>query len=152
MQILRRRAIVYSQRLLNVVYPFAMPVADRLTSALRGSSDVVVLLFAVAVLFLLWQVFAAVSRLLVWWTGIAFRILLWALVVGALAVVWQRGIDTTVRDLATAYGVAAGVALYLRDVVMHFWNAYEQQSRSNSRGGYGSGNRYGSSRGRTGVR
>jgi hypothetical protein len=147
-QILKRQAVVNSQKAVNILYPVAMPLIDRVMGIVQSSNDYVVLIFVVAVLFILWQIVTSITRLISWWAGIAFRLLLWAAVAGLAAVVYQRGIDATISDLSWFYGVAAAVSLYVRDVVLHFWNTYEMQSQANAGRQHGSRKSYGRSKGK----
>jgi hypothetical protein len=151
-QILKRQAVVNWQKAVNILYPFAMPLISRVLDALQSSSDVVVLIFALIALIVVWQILASITRVVAWWANMAVRLLLWAVVAGVAAVVYQRGADATLKDLAWLYGVTTAVSIYVRDMVLHFWNAYETQSQINSARQYGTKKGYGKSRSRKGGR
>jgi hypothetical protein len=144
--------VVNSQKVVNILYPFTMPLIERVSDAIQSSPDIVVLIFALVALLVVWQIIASVTRVVAWWANMAFRLLLWAALIGVAAIVYQRGMDATLKDLAWLYGVAAAITLYVRDLVLHFWNTYEMQSQANARRQSGAKKNYSKSKARRGGR
>lgn len=62
-----------------------------------------------------------------WVTGLMFRLVFWACVAAAAAVVVQRGPEQTVRDAVVVVSKVAGYGAALRDVWVSEYRRYEAQ-------------------------
>ena len=114
------------------MWPILGPVLDRLTQALHDSPDVVVLGFFLMVLLLVVQILSWISRALMFWTRLAFRVLFWSGVAAAAAIVWQRGIATTAADLVTVGGWVLGYAVIVKDIWVREYQKYEAQAKAHA--------------------
>lgn len=111
------------------MWPIIGPMLDRLTQALHDSPDIVVLGFFVVILLLVVQLLSWISRVMMFWTRLAFRILFWSAVVAVASVVWQRGIGTTIGDLVNIGGKLMGYAVIVKDIWIREYQKYEAQSK-----------------------
>ncbi|ROV89980.1 hypothetical protein VMCG_10097 [Cytospora schulzeri] len=127
LQTLRRQFIDLLSTAFAMVTPVLQPLLDRLNTALTNSPDVVVLLFAVVLLFLALQVLAWMRRMVAWVTGLMFRLMFWACVLAMVAVVVQRGPEQTVRDGVVVVSKVMGYGAALRDVWVSEYRRYEAQ-------------------------
>lgn len=129
----------------GAMWPVLGPVLDRLVQALHDSPDLVVLGFFLVVLLIVLQMLSWISRAMMFWTRLAFRLLFWSAVVAAVAVVWQRGIGTTIGDVVNIGGKLMGYAVIVKDIWVREYQKYEAQAKSH---GGPSGYKLGASRGR----
>ncbi|KAG6016484.1 hypothetical protein E4U41_004428 [Claviceps citrina] len=131
LQTYKRAATWQLQRALASLQPHLQPVLDRILALAvdnQGVMGVVVLLTLLtgAVVVMNW-----VRRLVMWWTRLAMRAVLWAGLVLALAWLWNRGVWESVRDGAVVGGKVVGYLAVLRD----FWvQEYERYEANGSRG------------------
>ncbi|KAH7031333.1 uncharacterized protein B0I36DRAFT_363039 [Microdochium trichocladiopsis] len=138
--------------------PIVTPIIDRLVATLSSSPDFV---FFGALLFLIVaaiQIALFIQRTMLYFTRLFFRMLGWALVIAAVAAVWQRGPEATARDAVVVVSKLAGYASVVRDIWWSEYQKYDAQTRGQTVPGWsggagaggrasaGSGYRYGSSR------
>ncbi|KAI6088024.1 hypothetical protein F4821DRAFT_98978 [Hypoxylon rubiginosum] len=126
-------------KLFSLVYPLVEPLLARLMQALHDSPDVVVLGFALAFFVLVLQIVAWVHRTMMYFTRLAFRLVGWALVFAVLAVVWRRGPEAAVRDVAVFVGKIAGYAAVVKDIWWSEYQKFDAQTKSGGVGGAGAG-------------
>lgn len=131
-QTLRRQFADLLSTLYNeIMSPVLRPVLDRATEALVNSPDIVVLGVIVLFLLLALQVLLWVRRMVAWFTALVLRLVFWAFVVAVVAVMWQRGPDQAVKDLAALVGMVSGYTAllyrYTRDVWLREYERYEAQ-------------------------
>jgi len=108
----------------NMVSPVVKPVLDRLTLALWNSPDVVVLGFLLLALYLVLHLVFMAKRLVVWWTGLAIRLIWYASLVALAAAVWQRGLEATLHDMFVLGGKAMGYAVVIKEIWVQEYNRY----------------------------
>ncbi|KAK3936087.1 hypothetical protein QBC46DRAFT_396017 [Diplogelasinospora grovesii] len=141
-QILKRTLMDYAQRFVEIMWPILAPLVDRLVQALHSSPDLVVLGFFLLVVVVIVQVMSWVQRMMMFWTRVAMRIVFWAGVAAVVAILWQRGLEASMRDAAI---VASKVAGYMASVKEIFWEQYqmyeaqERARRRSTRGGKANG-------------
>jgi len=143
---------------LAALAPVVTPIFDRLVATLSSSPDFI---FFGAMLFIIVatiQIALLVQRTMLYITRLFFRMLGWALVIAALAAIWQRGPEATARDAVVVVSKLAGYASVVRDIWWTEYQKYDAQTRGQTMPGWsggagaggrasaGSGYRYGSSR------
>ncbi len=112
-----------------MAYPLVERTVDRVTLALYNSPDVVVLVFILVSLAFVLQMLIWFKRILAWWTKLTFRLLFWACVAGLMAMVWQRGLEASLRDAVVIGGKVAGYAVVLKDIWVREYRRYEAQAQ-----------------------
>lgn len=130
-----RRAAMTAERGLGGLFHTLEPAMDRLTRALYNSPDIVVLAFVVVLVVVMFQVLVWLKRIVVWWTRLAFRVALWACIVGLIAVVWQRGLQASLRDAVAIASALLGYAAVVKDIWVREYRRYDAQTRAGSRAG-----------------
>lgn len=145
-QVFKHGAVFAIQKLVNIMWPFLVPVFDRLTQALHSSPDIVVLTFFLVLVFLVFQILNWMRRVLMFWTRIALRLVFWTGIVALVAVVWQRGLEASMKDAIAIGNWLLGYGAILKDVWLREYRRYEAQAKSQRSSSRGS--RYASSRGR----
>lgn len=129
--------------------PVLAPLAARLHQIFVNSPDIVVLLLVVLLFVLAVQILAWIRRMLLWITGLIFKLALWAAIIAGVAFMWQRGPEQTVRDFALVVGKIAGYGASLKDVWLAEYERYEgQQNIGGAGGAANSYGYYGGGRGR----
>jgi len=132
-QLLRRRAAAHAETGLNVAYRLLEPAMDRVTRALYDSPDIVVLGFVLVVAFVALQLMIWIKRVMMWWTRMVFRVFLWACIVGVIAVIWQRGVEASLRDAVVIASKIAGYAAVLKEVWIREYQKYDAQAQAGRR-------------------
>ena len=117
------------QSSIEIIYPFVRPFVDRLTLALYNSPDIVILGFALVVLFLTIQVLGYIRRATMWAAGIAFRLVFYAVIVAVVAGVWQRGLENSLKDAVAFCSSAAGFMVTLKDFWLQEYKKYDVQQQ-----------------------
>lgn len=107
--------------------PIIDPLLMRLNSLLTNSPDIVLLVLLVVVVVLVLQMLAWMHRMVVWITGLVFRVLFWSAVVAGAAFVWQRGPEQTLKDGVVLVSKITGYGAALADVWMGAYREYEAQ-------------------------
>lgn len=140
---------VFRRQASDAMAPVLAPLTARLHQIFVNSPDIVVLVVVVLLFVLAVQVLAWIRRMLLWITGLIFKLALWAAVFAGVAFMWQRGPEQTVRDFALVVGKIAGYGASLKDVWLAEYERYEGQQNIGGAGGaatsYG---HYGGGRGR----
>lgn len=114
--------------------PILGPVFDRLTQALYGSPDIVVLGFFCLILVLVFQILSWLRRALVFWTRIAFRMAFYAGLAALAASVWQRGLEASWSDAVAIGATLLKYGGWVNDIWMNEYRKYEEQGQK--RGGH----------------
>lgn len=114
---------------LALAAPIMNPLLLRLNALLANSPDIVILVLLVVVFLVAVQVLAWIRRVMLWLTRLVLRLLFWAAVVAAVAVVVQRGPEQTLRDLAWMGGAVAGFAAWLREYWQSEYKRYDSAYR-----------------------
>lgn len=121
-------------------YAVLAPAIDRIAAALASSPDAVLLIFAVFAAVAVIQIMAFIHRLIAFWTRMVMRLLFWGLVVGLGAVMYQRGLQTTLNDAMVIGSKLLGFAAGVKEVFMSEYRRYEDMEKVNKlRGGRGGG-------------
>ncbi|KAI0398916.1 hypothetical protein F4802DRAFT_591590 [Xylaria palmicola] len=139
--------VVGAKRTAQALAPVLSPLAERGALALQESTDVVFFLAVLTLLFLAFKIVVCVQRTISYFTRLAFRAALWALLGLALMAVWQRGPEAVARDLAVLAGRAVRYAAVVRDIWLAEYQKYDAQTRAGTTGASGS---FGSREGSTG--
>lgn len=110
--------------------PVVQPLVNRALTALSDSPDIVIvgalLVFIVAALqFLFW-----VQRVVLFWTRMTMRLIFYAILAGALAVVWQRGPEAAIRDIVIFVSKIAGYATLLKNFWLSEYERYDAQTKN----------------------
>lgn len=117
-----------------VVWPAVSPMVSRagatLSERLGDSPDVVFVGFALAVAFLFLQVFLWMHRVMMFWTRLVTRMIFWSLIAMVVAMVWQRGPEAVLRDVAVFSGRAAAYATVVKDIWLAEYDRYDAQTRN----------------------
>jgi hypothetical protein len=117
-----------------VVWPAVYPAVSRagtaLSDALSDSPDVVFVGFALAIAFLVLQVFLWVHRVMMFWTRLVTRLVFWSLAAMFVAMVWQRGPEAVLRDLASVAGSAVAYATVVKNIWLAEYDRYDAQTRN----------------------
>jgi len=124
LQLLKAQAASVASGAGDMVFPVVKPLLDRVTLALWNSPDVVVLGTLLLALYLAVQLVFMAKRLVVWWTGVAVRILWYAALAALAAAVWQRGLEATLRDLFVLGGKLMGYAVVIKEIWVREYNRY----------------------------
>ncbi|KAL2259379.1 hypothetical protein VTK26DRAFT_6969 [Humicola hyalothermophila] len=103
--------------------PLLTLLLDRLTVLLASSPNAVALAVLVVLAVAILQVLALVRRIVLFWTRLALRLLFWAALGLLASVVWQRGVERSVRDAAV---IAARVGGWAVGVARVWWSEFER--------------------------
>ena len=125
--------------------PLLTPFFDRLAQAIYNSPDIVVLGFFLFLLLLVVQIISWISRAMMFWTRMAFRLAVWAGFAALAAVVYQRGVTATSQDVLDIGIKLFGYATAIKDIWIEEYKKYEAQAKSH---GQPPGIKFGASRGR----
>ncbi|KAK0730706.1 hypothetical protein B0H67DRAFT_463079, partial [Lasiosphaeris hirsuta] len=111
------------------MWPVVAPLVNRVGQALASSPDLVVLVVLITIVVLIVQILAYVQRIMMFWTRLAMRAIFWAGVAAVGAMVWQRGIEVSVRDAIVWGSKVLGFASGVKDVFVSEYQKYEEQER-----------------------
>ena len=131
---LKRQLLATAYKAFNTMSPIVLPLLNRLTQALYGSPDIVVIGFLLVALVLVFQILSWLRRALVFWTRIAFRMSLYAGLAALAASVWQRGLAASWEDAVAVGGALFKYGGWVKDFWMNEYRKYEQQGQA--RGGH----------------
>lgn len=107
--------------------PLINPLLMRLNAMLTNSPDIVILFLLVMAILLAVQVLAWIRRMMMWITGLIFRLIFWSAVLAGVAVMVQRGPERTVSDLSALSGYLVEWASYVKG----FWvGEYQRYDRA----------------------
>lgn len=129
LQIFKRNLFVLLNRAFNIVYPFLLPVFSRITMFLHTSPDIVFFLTVLTLLYTVWTVLGVVRRLMLFWVRILTMVLGWGMLVLVGAVMWQRGMEQSIRDIVTVVSKIVGYAEVVREVWVREYERYQEQER-----------------------
>ncbi|KAF3016753.1 hypothetical protein G7054_g11490 [Neopestalotiopsis clavispora] len=115
------------------LYPILQPVLVRVGTMLSDSPDFVFVLSLVAIFFAALQTLLWVHRVMMFWTRLMGRLLLWSLVAAVLAMAWQRGPEAVIRDAVVFVSKAAGYAALVKDIWLAEYNKYDAQTKNSGR-------------------
>lgn len=101
----------------------------RLNALLTNSPDIVILFLLVLVFLVAIQVLAWIRRMMLWITGLLFRLMFWAAVIAGVAFAVQRGPEQTMRDLAWMGGAVAGFVAWVREYWQSEYKRYDSAYR-----------------------
>ncbi|KAK0703605.1 hypothetical protein B0T26DRAFT_732034 [Lasiosphaeria miniovina] len=111
------------------VWPVVAPLVDRATAALSRSPDMVVAAAFLVVVLVVYQVLSLVRRVMMFWTRLAVRAVMWAGVAALLAMAWQRGIEASVRDAVVILSKVAGFGGGVANYFVQEYQRYDAQQR-----------------------
>lgn len=114
---------------LALLAPIMNPLLMRLNALLTNSPDIVILFLLVLVFLVAIQVLAWIRRMMLWITGLLFRLMFWAAVIAGVAFAVQRGPEQTMRDLAWAGGAVAGFVAWVREYWQSEYKRYDSAYR-----------------------
>ncbi|KAJ4144936.1 hypothetical protein LMH87_003803 [Akanthomyces muscarius] len=116
----------------GVVYPHVQPLVERLLAWTHASELGGVLvplaILAVAVIVMNW-----IRRMLLWWTRLAVKAVLYATLAALGAWVWQRGLQASIRDVVVVGGKVAGYAAVVKEIWWREYRRYEDQQNNGGR-------------------
>lgn len=134
-QIVRRQVVLRLQQAFSVVYPLVMPLVNRVVEVLSDSPDFVVLGVLLAIVVVALQVVFLVHRIMMFWTRMAMRLVLWAAVGALVAVVWQRGPETAMRDVVVFVSKLVGYGSIVKQIWLTEYDKFSQQTNNAKRSG-----------------
>ncbi|KAI0459616.1 hypothetical protein F5B21DRAFT_499296 [Xylaria acuta] len=138
-------ALFGMQRLARLLQPVVSPLAERAVGALQDSPDFVFLGILLALLFVAFQVMVWVQRTISFFTRLAFRAVLYALVGLAIMAAWQRGPEAVAADVVVVVRKLVGYAAIVKDIWLSEYQKYDAQTRAGAgAGGFGGGGGKGS--------
>lgn len=126
-QLLLHRAGRAASGAASAAAPHVTPWVDALLGTMADNQGATGLVVALAVVTAVVVVMNWLRRLVMWWTRLAARIALWAVVALVVAAAWERGLARTTRDLVIASSTLAGYLASLRDVWVREYNHYDSQ-------------------------
>lgn len=144
LQIYLSQARTQATRAAEKAYPYVQPRVERLVSAMSSAAEaspaagqlgsvlVPLAILTCSVLVLNW-----IRRMVMWWTRLAFRAVLWATVIALGAWAWNRGVESSIRDVVVLGGKIAGYLAVVKDIWIEEYNRYEGQQtmgRAKARG------------------
>jgi hypothetical protein len=130
LQILKDQFGNMMHQAITTVWPFIEPMVNRLLQALRNSPDVVVLVFALIILVVILQILSWVRSVMMFLTRLAVRIFFWASLVVLASIIYQRGFETTTRDMVVVVNELARFIGTARDTFLREYQRYESQQKS----------------------
>ncbi|KAK4127194.1 hypothetical protein N657DRAFT_669108 [Parathielavia appendiculata] len=132
---LRRSLTALAAEMLSLL----TPLLDYLAAFLSNSPTIVAATATLLIAVLILQILSIVKRIMLFWTRLAFRLMFYAVIGVAASIVWQRGVERTIRD---AVVVGSQVGGWMAGVVSVWWEEYQraqaaQAQAQQSRGAYG---------------
>ncbi|KAH6660584.1 hypothetical protein BKA67DRAFT_548542 [Truncatella angustata] len=124
-----------------ILYPILQPILVRVGTMLSDSPDVVFVFSLVAIFFAVLQTLLWVHRVMMFWTRLVGRLMLWACVAAVLAMAWQRGPEAVIRDAVVFVSKVAGYASLVKDIWLAEYNKYDAQTKNSGRKVGGTGSR-----------
>ncbi|KAK0671409.1 hypothetical protein QBC41DRAFT_315706 [Cercophora samala] len=117
----------------NQFWPSVEPAMNRLAGFFHHSPEMVSALVALATLVAVIQIVRLASRVVRFWTRVAMRLAFWSVVFMLVSIVWNRGLEQTIRDL-----VLLGTGLYRwgERAGQVFWDEYEKAQLNADRNGW----------------
>lgn len=130
-----------ARNLIALLYPILQPILLRVGTILSDSPDVVFVFSLVAIFFAALQTLLWVHRVMMFWTRLVGRLILWACIAAVLAMLWQRGPEAVVKDTVVLVSKVAGYASLVKDIWLTEYQKYDAQTKNNGRKVGGSGSR-----------
>jgi hypothetical protein len=134
-QILLRQLSLRVQKAFNMLIPVVTPLFNRALEALNNSPDVVIVAVMLSFVIVALQFVFWMQRIMMFWTRLAMRMVFYAALAAVVAVVWQRGPEAAMADVAH---LAAKIATYAA-IVKNFWLSeyyrYEAQTKNGGSAG-----------------
>ncbi|KAK0389564.1 hypothetical protein NLU13_3139 [Sarocladium strictum] len=137
-QVVLSQIVLQVRNFINLVAPHFDRLLTQAGIDLSGTNITGVVAVAALVITVL-AVLDYVRRMIFWWTRFTFRIVFWAIVVGAAALVWERGLMESAKDAAVLGGHVLGYAAGVKDHWMAEYERYEQQQQQHTMMGGGRG-------------
>jgi hypothetical protein len=134
-QVAKRNSILFLHHLFNLAWPFVEPWVAYAMSVLNANPNLVALAGFVAFLAVLVLIIGWVHRFVMFWTRIAVSMLLWGFVLAIAAVVYQRGVFLSLRDLVVLGGKVFGFVVGVKEYWAHEYQRYQAQEMARGRGG-----------------
>lgn len=122
-----------TNRAVAVLYPMLQPILLRVGTMLSDSPDVVFVCSLIAIFFAILQTLLWVHRIMMFWTRMVGRLMLWACVAAVLALVWQRGPEAVIRDAVVFVSKLAGYASLVKDIWLAEYNKYDAQTKNSGK-------------------
>ncbi|KAF5023305.1 hypothetical protein F66182_4613 [Fusarium sp. NRRL 66182] len=134
-QVIVQNVLVQAQNLVDTAAPLLEPLFDRIMIALAENQGLVGVVASLAVLATVLVVLNWIRRLLMWWTRLAMRVAMWAVLFAIGAWIWERGVFDSARDMAVVGGKIVGYLAVIKDVWLQEYDRYEaQQGMAGPRG------------------
>ncbi|KAK6078750.1 hypothetical protein SCUP234_06088 [Seiridium cupressi] len=130
-------------RAVALLYPILQPLLVRIATIISDSPDFVFVFSLIAIFFAALQTLLWMHRIMMFWTRLVGRLMLWACVAAVLAMAWQRGPEAVVRDAVVFVSKVAGYASLVKDIWLAEYNKYDAQTKNSGRKVGGSGRRRG---------
>jgi hypothetical protein len=110
------------------------PLLEKLTTLLSNSPTIVAATATLVIAILILQILSIIKRIMLFWTRLAFRLVFYALVGLVASMVWQRGVERTIRDVVV---VGSQVGGWVAGVVSFWWEEYERAQQAQAQRGHG---------------
>ncbi|KAI1840169.1 hypothetical protein JX265_006274 [Neoarthrinium moseri] len=123
------------QRGAAAAWPVVQPVLARVSDVLSDSPDIVFVMTLVGIAFAALQIALWVHRVMMFWTRLVSRLLLWAVVAALLAAVWQRGPEAVLRDAVVLGSKAVGYATIVKNIWLAEYDKYDSQTKNSRKAG-----------------
>ncbi|KAH8675881.1 hypothetical protein BX600DRAFT_494307 [Xylariales sp. PMI_506] len=138
LQILRRTLGHYFHEATAALWPLLQPVFARIGDMLSDSPDIIFFAALVGIVAVALQIVLWVHRLLMFWTRLVTRALMWAAVAAVIAVIWQRGPEAAIRDVVVFVSKAVGYATIVKNIWLAEYQKYDAQTKNSGKMGGGS--------------
>lgn len=142
-QIFRRQLVYGGEQAFRVIRPYAQMLVDRVIEFLQESPDIVAFAIVLGFLALALQIVLYIHRVMMFWTRLAMRTIMWALVAVVIAIVWQRGPETAFHDVLMFTGKLAGYLSLVKDIWLSEYRKYDAQTKNSGKMGSGRSRRSG---------
>ena len=129
----RRNAAALAASVATSLAPVVAPLVARVERMIASSPDLVVLALFAAVVFFVVQLLSYAQRVMLFWTRLALRAVFWSGVAALVAFVWQRGVETSMRDAAVLTSRLIGFAASAKDIFINEYRRYEEMERAKGR-------------------
>ncbi|ORY66299.1 uncharacterized protein BCR38DRAFT_429833 [Pseudomassariella vexata] len=143
-QLVKRQVTFGVQQAYTFLYPLIVPLVDRAMQKLNDSPDFVLLGALLTFLAIAVQVTFWVHRIIMFWTRLAMRMVMWGALAVVIAMLWQRGPEAVAKDVVVVVSKAAGYATIIKEIWLREYARYNEQTQNGHRVG---GNRSGNVRG-----
>lgn len=136
-QIYGKEALTQAQRGYETLYPHLEPYYNQAVDAMSDPDGpgaylalVPLVLTAIAAV----MVVSYVVRIMTWWTRFVTRMAFYAFLLALLAMVWDRGLFQSLRDVVVIVSKLAGYGAAVKNIWLEEYQRYEaQQARATGR-------------------